>query len=284
MSQVGFTTTTSGASVQSEAFYGEIIDGLGAVIANAGLRLLVQTVDDEDGEMAQLRDWHRRRSVDAVVLKDLRIDDPRPAALELLGLPFVVLGDTGRPTKYATAGVDNARAMSDCVTYLSDLGHHRILRVAGPPHLAHVVLRTDTFQDHAARIGLEVEVVNGDFSRESGYWAVATAMALADPPTAILFDNDLMALGGLDFAQSSDVPVPGRLSLIAWDDSVACQLADPPLSALSHDVRELGEALGHVILTILTGTDRPLITAAQPVIVNRSTTAAPLHTAFEGLT
>lgn len=278
MSQVGFTTTTMGASIQNEAFYGEIVDGLGSVLADAGSRLLVQTVGDEASEMEQFRQWHRRGSVDIVVLKDLRVDDTRPDELELLGLPFVVLGDTGGPTTYATAGVDNSRAMSDCVTYLSDLGHRRILRVAGPQHLAHVVLRTETFLDHAARLGLDVEVVNGNFSQQSGYEAVATAMTSTTSPTAILFDNDLMALGGLSYTKHRRIAVPEQLSLIAWDDSAACQLADPPLSALSHDVRELGEALGEVILTVLTSTDRPLVTAAQPVIVTRHTTAALVGT------
>ncbi len=86
-----------------------------------------------------------------------------------------------------------------------------------------------------------------------------------------MFDNDLMALGGLRAAREAEVPVPVGLSLIAWDDSPLCQLSDPPVSALSHDVQAAGELAVRAVLSVLHGGERVVLEAPGARLVVRST-------------
>jgi DNA-binding LacI/PurR family transcriptional regulator len=78
-----------------------------------------------------------------------------------------------------------------------------------------------------------------------------------------------MALGALREARRRDVAVPADLSLVAWDDSALCQLAAPPLSAVSHDVQGLGELVGAAMAEVLAGAPVRVITAAPAVLVVR---------------
>ncbi len=58
----------------------------------------------------------------------------------------------------------------------------------------------------------------------------------AEPPTAILYDNDVMAAAGLGVAQRMGVSVPGGVSIVSWDDSALCELMHPALTALRRDI------------------------------------------------
>ena len=60
------------------------------------------------------------------------------------------------------------------------------------------------------------------------------------PPTAILYDNDVMAVAALGVAAELGVAVPQDVSLLAWDDSQLCRITRPTLTAMSRDVVELG--------------------------------------------
>ncbi len=94
-------------------------------------------------------------------------------------------------------------------------------------------------------------------------------------PSAIVYDNDVMALAGLGVAAELGVPVPARLSLLAWDDSALCRLAHPPLSAMSLDVHAMGVQVGDCVLNVLAGGPVASYAAPVPRLVARGSTAPP---------
>ena len=68
-------------------------------------------------------------------------------------------------------------------------------------------------------------------------------------PTALLYDNDIMAIAGLSVAQQMGLVGAGLdLSIIAWDDSPICRLVHPPLTALSRDIQAFGAAAARHLL------------------------------------
>ncbi|WP_410554757.1 LacI family DNA-binding transcriptional regulator [Arthrobacter globiformis] len=145
---------------------------------------------------------------------------------------------------------DHAGAMRLAVVALHDLGHRVIAHVSGSPYASGTpwhVGRSAAFVEATAELGIAHSETQGDYSRQSGAEAIRSLLAVEQPPTAIIFDNDLMALGGLAQAGKSGRLVPDDLSIVAWDDSVRCQMTDPPLVAVSHDVRQIGQMIGDAI-------------------------------------
>ena len=53
------------------------------------------------------------------------------------------------------------------------------------------------------------------------------SLAPARAPTAIVFDNDLMAIAGLSALAELGIAVPHEVSLLAWDDSALCDHHPP---------------------------------------------------------
>ncbi|MGJ0223669.1 substrate-binding domain-containing protein, partial [Streptococcus pyogenes] len=95
----------------------------------------------------------------------------------------------------------------------------RVARVTGPAALLHTVHRTRTLHEAAQALGVSATVVEGDYTERSGAELTRRLLEGPDAPTAIVFDNDVMALGGLAAAAEAGVDVPERLSVVAWDDS-----------------------------------------------------------------
>ena len=258
-----------------EAFFNQIIGGLDDVLAASGSELVVRVVDRADDELRVYRHWAGAGLVDAVVIKDLQAGDRRLSELVEMGLPFVALTDVTHVGPFPAVRIDNGQAMKDSVEFLVRRGHRSLARVSGPASLIHTRRRTEVFWTAVAEARVSAVVRVGDYSIASGEAATTTLLRSRRRPTAIIYDNDLMALGGLQAAAELGVPIPEQLSLLAWDDSVACQLAVPALSALSHDVHEMGVQLGHALEHRLGRGEPTSVTATGLVVVERETTAVP---------
>jgi DNA-binding LacI/PurR family transcriptional regulator len=128
------------------------------------------------------------------------------------------------------------------VRYLAALGHTRIARVEGVEGFFHSVQRSTAFLEVAATLGVTATVVSTDYTPESGVRATRRLLSEPEPPTAIAFDSPTLGVSGLGVALQMGLGVPEDLSLIAWDDSLICQVVHPPLTTLTRDITAFGSA------------------------------------------
>lgn len=254
-------------------FYESILAGMEDAAGARGASVLLQVVPDAAAEARTYRRWQERRLVAGVVLSDLLEGDERAGLLQDLGVPMVILGEYLDNPRTVSIRVDNFAAMEQALRFLTSLGHRRIGRVAGPSALLHTRDRSLAFAVAATALQFAGRVLEGDYSIGSGASATEILLTEGDPPTAIVYDNDLMAVGGLAAAQRLGVDVPRRLSLLAWDDFAACRLTDPPLSAMARDVQGMGHEAIMALLDLLDGVPAASVREAPPpVVVARGTT------------
>lgn len=258
-----------------QQFHVSLLSGIEETLDRQGAEVLVQMVDSDREELAAYPRWVEADLVDGVVLLDLTEEDPRPALLHRLGLPGVVLGEAPSGTRLPVVEVDNGDAMRLALGQLLALGHRRIGRVSGPRALLHTRARGAAFEAVLGAAGLTGRTVEGDYFAASGASATRELLEVADRPTAIVYDNDLMAVAGLAVAAELGVRVPEQLSLLAWDDSAECRLARPPLSVVNRDIHALGVALAEVLLDLHAGRAAGTVQSASARVVIRGTVAAP---------
>ena len=98
----------------------------------------------------------------------------------------------------------------EAVQYLGALGHRRIAHVAGVGEFVHTVQRTAAFRRGDDRPRARGEIVETDYSAESGARATRKLLSSPDPPSAIVFDSDLLAVTGLGVAQQMGFARAGR--------------------------------------------------------------------------
>jgi DNA-binding LacI/PurR family transcriptional regulator len=251
---IGLALCRPARTLGLEPFFMELISGVEAELSARSYALTLQLVPDPEAEVALYRRWWGERRIDGVLVCDLRQDDARVPVLETLGLPAVVIGGPGHAGRLPHVWSDDAAALVETVEYLYALGHRRIARVGGIPELLHTRIRTDAFTDVGERLGLnEATTVLSNYSGEEGAQATRRLLSSVSRPTAIIFDNDVMAIAGLGVAQEMGLSVPADLSIVAWDDSPLCRLVHPSLTALHRDIPAYGAHAAQILLAAVAG-------------------------------
>ncbi|WP_043511692.1 MULTISPECIES: LacI family DNA-binding transcriptional regulator [unclassified Actinoplanes] len=272
--RVGLVLARASQVLGEEPYYHEFIEGLERLLIPAGISVLVKVVTDHAAEKATYEQWSAEQRVGGVIMVDLSPGDDRVELVRKLRLPAVVIGDPSTADGLPTVWTDDAGSAREAIRFLADRGHTVVGHVSGPRSLAHTQLRLGGFQAEAAARGVTLIGAEGDYSQESG--RVTTARLLAAhpvPPTAIVYDNDVMALSGLETMIKRGLRVPGDLSVVAWDDSAQCQLARPALSAMSHDVGRIGEIAATAVLDAMRQNSADNVyEAPQAHIVERDST------------
>lgn len=237
-----------------EPFFMRLVSGIETELVGRGVDLLLQVTADMQAELSAYRRWSAERRVDGVLMVDLRVDDPRVAEVEALPLPAVVLGGPEGAGSLPCLWNDDASTMAEVVHYLAALGHRYAVHVAGPQGFMHTDARTRAFLVAAEEAGLDrAEVINADYTGEEGTRLTRKLLARKDRPTALVYDNDLMAVAGLGVAHEMGVDVPSQLSLVAWDDSVLCRLVRPSLTAVAREIEATGGIAARMLSAVVEG-------------------------------
>ncbi|CAL9372620.1 HTH-type transcriptional repressor CytR [Streptomyces sp. enrichment culture] len=250
---LGLVLASSTRLLGVEPFFMEFIAGMEESLVARNMSVLLHVVTTHEEEIAAYRRWAEGRLVDAVAVVNLTEGDRRPQVLRELGLPAVLVGtwqgDPGMPV----VRTDDGGPVRDALARLMELGHRRIARVGGPRSLLHTRARLRAQEEACQEAGIELLVVDGDYSAEAGERLTAELLRRDQRPTAILYDNDVMAVAGLSAAKELGLAVPDDLSLVAWDDSTLCRLASPPLTTMTVDVHRYGALVAEAALDRIDG-------------------------------
>lgn len=256
-----------------EPYFMQLISGIQSELATHHVMLLFTLAEDQDDEVEMYRQWWAQRRVDGVIVVDLQVEDRRVAVLEKLNMPAVVVGTPRGSGALPAVWQDDRAAIETVVRHLASLGHRRIARVGGFGKYWHSALRERAFAGVAASAGLRAVSVEGDYSAEFGGEATRSLLESAAPPTAILYDSDVMAVAGLGMAQRLGVSVPSGLSVVSWDDSVLCELIHPAVTALRRDIAGAGATAARMLREMAAGSVPAHSAEPAPVLVARDSTA-----------
>lgn len=199
------------------------------------------------------------QGVDGIVLVAAHGATP----LEGYAVPIVPL--------YGESGTRQREAAALAVDHLADLGHRRIVELAGPADWREALARTAGVADAIDRRGLTREGrVEGDWSAGSGA-AVADTVAVhvRAGTTAVAVANDQMALGLMAGLAARGLAVPADVSVAGFDDNPDAAFYAPALTTVRLDVEgEAAEAVARVL------GDEPTA-PSPPVLVPRASTSTP---------
>jgi len=231
---VGLVLIRSPEELGSEPYYMGLLSGIESALSDAGRSLMIRFVPDVKSEADVYRRWTAERRVDGVILTDLRLDDPRPALLNDLALPYLV--HNGRLTERGWH-FENDREARLLVDHLAGLGHSRIAHISGPIDLVHEVERREGIRLGAEEHGMTAVSVVGDYSLDRSHDLTGELMRQQDGLTALIYSSDLMAVGG-----QAALRQLGRddVAVVSWDDSLLCRSARPGITALQRDPYQAG--------------------------------------------
>lgn len=274
---VGLVIARPPDTLRADPFFPSFIAGVEAVLSVSGYALLLQLVPEDDEGHASYRRLAEEGRVDGVLLTDLHVDDTRPSLLAEVGLPAVIIGPDLGEAFWPAVGVDDGPGVTAVVEHLLELGHTRVAHVGGPAAMVHGRSRRTAWATALESAGLTPgPFVEADFSAEAGAAAMRQLLDLPDPPTAVIYANDLMAMAGLAVAVARGVDVPGRLSITGYDDTELAAHLQPPLTTVTTDVTNWGRAAATRLLELI-DQRKPTETSLSPpqLVVRGSTGPVP---------
>lgn len=187
-----------------------------------------------------------RQRVDALVLVVVDVE-----VLELvrgldLRIPVVVAASTARRSPLIVS-IDQYRGARSAVRHLIELGHTRILHLAGPKNAPDALERVRGWRDELAAHRLEITPpVHGDWSAASGH-RIGSELDI-DAGTAVFVGNDQMSIGLFSALRHRGLRVPDDVSVIGFDDVPEAGYLIPPLSTVRQDFDSLGELIMQKVL------------------------------------
>jgi LacI family transcriptional regulator, galactose operon repressor len=171
---------------------------------------------------------------------------------------------------------DNQQGAYEIVTHLiQHHGYRRIAFVGRSPDQVHSLVRYEGYCRALQAAGLPVEdalVTHGEFDESSGYRVMAHLLEWTDPPQAVFFANDQMALGALAAAREKRVRVPDDVAVAGFDDIEAAAYVQPPLTTVRQDIRNQGVLAVQLLLQRLADPDTATEMLVLPtrLVVRRS--------------
>jgi DNA-binding LacI/PurR family transcriptional regulator len=126
-------------------------------------------------------------------------------------------------------------------------------------------------------------VIPGGRTEESGAVAAHTLLDAEPMPTAVLAFNDRCAMGLIDTVVRAGVDIPGRISVVGYDDSPVARLAHIDLTTVSQNTEQITEhAVRALIEKLEDGRVEDREVVVPPRLVIRGTARAPHGNAATG--
>jgi DNA-binding LacI/PurR family transcriptional regulator len=244
-----------------------LLGGMTSVWDDAGVSLvLLPRLQVDDAGVSVLAN----AAVDGFVsICDVTGDD-RLAALAGRRLPFVMVD--GRATAGPChVGIDDRGASRLATRHLLELGHRRLAVLALPRSPGNPGGPVDPVDPGEIRFSDMADRLAGarDAVEEAGLrWDAVPVYAVPDdqapravgrriggdlldgpdPPTGVVAMSDELAAGVLDAAADRGVDVPGRLSVVGFDDTPTALSTTPPLTTIHQPITAKGEAAARLFL------------------------------------
>jgi len=259
--------------------------GIAEVCADRGFGILIVPITGAEGDSRRVAD----SSVDAFVVWTTTDDDPVLDAVSTTGRTAVIHGGPARQG-FKVLSIDN-RAAAFAMGMQTFAGARRPAILSFPLDTARETVLASGIDPDTARFPVTrqrllgyrdaVEALGHDW-KDVVVGATATndagearslaerMLALDHPVDAIAAMSDEQALGVLQAATASRVPVPERLSVSGWDDSKAAALNQ--LSSVAQDLRAQGSSAARLALGDQVESD-----ADEWSVVVRTSTTKPVE-------
>ncbi|TIT11530.1 MAG: LacI family transcriptional regulator, partial [Mesorhizobium sp.] len=142
-------------------------------------------------------------------------------------------------------------AGTEAVDRLVARGHRRIAAIRPSLNLNFGHLFLAGYRKALRRHGIEVDprlIAEGFINEAGGYEVTPGVMRSKNPPTAIIFNNDAMALGGCKALAEMGIKPGHDIAVIVIVDTPLCRYFSPALTAFRPPLEPMGRRLAEMLL------------------------------------
>lgn len=153
---------------------------------------------------------------------------------------------------------DNMDGMYRLMQYLFEQGHERIAYIYGDGSRVtrlRLAAYYRSMEEH--QVAVREEYLKPSFYRntEMAYQLTEELLDLKEPPTCIVYPDDVACFGGINAIKARGLRVPDDISVAGYDGIKAAQYEEPRLATIRQDVKSMGE---QAALSLIQEIEKPM--------------------------
>ncbi|MEU9285049.1 LacI family DNA-binding transcriptional regulator [Streptomyces sp. NPDC048275] len=237
----------------------------------------VLLLTQEEGEEG-LRRVADTALVDALIVMDVQLRDPRLSLLRALDRPSVLIGFPLQPDGLTCIDLDFKAAGELCVERLAGLGHRVVALVGSPPEVyvrgtAFAQRVVEGFTAAADRGGLASSVHPCEASPAAARRVAEQLLREQPALTGVVVHNEPVLEPLIDAFEQLGLRVPGDLSVTAICPDELAENVRVPVTSIALPSAEVGAQSVELLMKKLSGTSVPEATLLAPRLTERASTA-----------
>jgi DNA-binding LacI/PurR family transcriptional regulator len=242
-----------------DSFLAQLVASINEECHRHGLKLLIESTEDEGREPGGFVNLVRSRSIDGLIVVNLRTTEHEHLQrVHDAGIPMVVFSRGAMEVENIhTMGNDTTQSARIATEHLLSLGHDRIAYVSfAQREFRAVSEREQGWREALQARGIDVDpawVEYADIDAMSGYLATQRLIERGGKFTALFAGNDTIAFGAIKALNEAGIRIPQDVALMGYDDIPLAAFATPALSTMRSDPVGHGRDAMHVLLAQMQG-------------------------------
>lgn len=242
----------------SDAAFQEFLSAVNMAAAKKDYSLLMHASVDEKDEIEIYRQMVGQGQVDGMLILGTMPQDKRVKFLMEKKFPFVSYGQTNIEGHNSWVDIDGAYGMEKAVQMLVDLGHTKIAWAAPTAELSCFHDRKQGFIEGLKANNIPINekcIIKSGFREKDGQMAMHQLLDSVDPPTAVIFANDLASFGAMSAISKRGLEVGKDISVVGFDDIIASEHWTPSLATVRQPTRRVGLKSVEMLIDVIGAKD-----------------------------
>jgi len=234
----------------SNPFYAELARGIEDRAHEEGYNVIFCSSDNKPERMETYVYLMMEAGVDGFIFASARLHEPVVEKLIDEHFPLVLVNRKLRGETFNYVVLNNVQGAYEITEHLINLNYRKIAIITGTSNLSTGLDRLKGYQQALKGHGIELYenyVIQGPFTRETGYEGAKRLVTMEDRPQAIFGGNDYIAIGVIDAVEELGVHIPSDIALVGFDDTEFASNQRIRLTTVSQRKYEMGN-LGVQIL------------------------------------
>ncbi|MHA3979198.1 LacI family DNA-binding transcriptional regulator [Halovulum sp. GXIMD14794] len=256
-----------------DSIFSATVEGLSDTLAKTEREMLVGISHYDSTREEELIRAFVGRQIDALVLTGKEHSAATRNLLSKAGTTVVEIWDIPQDPLDLYVGFSNAQLAHEATRYLLEKGYRRVAFVT-PESRARAVERRVGYETAMREAGHSdrIRVLEVQPTLQGGADALEELLRQTDPPDAVFFNGDTLAVGAHLHGAARGLSFPGDVAIMGLHDTDITARVHPPLTTVRIPRYEIGALAAQEIVDRLDGTSEGHSREVSFEIVERGTT------------
>ncbi|QGQ44957.1 LacI family DNA-binding transcriptional regulator [Metabacillus sediminilitoris] len=249
-------------------FYHEVLGVFTKKLRAKGYSVLFVYTENEEIQQEEINHF-LEYNVEGIIVTDALLSSKVVAKLQNNNIPVTLFNRDDKNLMCNSVSCDNMNAAREIAKYIYEKGYKDIVYITGKINTSTNQDRQKGFTDFLTSKGIEVTIVEGDYTYEKSFHLTKNLIETGHRPEAIFGANDITALGALDALKEKKICVPDETIVIGFDD---IKMSSWPNYGLSTWVQPIEQMVDETIKLLDSPNDNHQVIHLKGQFIHRRTT------------